>query len=316
MLAVSTKNVGPMSDKWRLDKSVPDELKQQWIENGYSVIKGAYSIEQIEKYNSIVSLARKKIDDGKDEYGYGDRVGQLHQKYPDLLEMATDSRVVKFLKWAFYDDPVVFGSLNFDRGTQQEAHIDAIFFWPEPSYSMCGCWVALEDINSDAGPLFYLPGSHTWPFIHSENVISNNSQLIEKRNKARSANCSPSERAQIVAELGQVWTQSFVSLELEKNVKREPLNLKAGDVVFWHSLLAHGGMPRLNPALSRKSVVFHYIGKKTKLFTFDQFMLFDQSELYNLDPQPMRLKKYKDVEYMRYDHIVSYSNGQQIITPI
>jgi hypothetical protein len=30
---------------------------------------------------------------------------------------------------------------------------------------MCGVWLALEDIPAQAGPVFYLPGSHRWPIV-------------------------------------------------------------------------------------------------------------------------------------------------------
>jgi ectoine hydroxylase-related dioxygenase (phytanoyl-CoA dioxygenase family) len=94
------------------------------------------------------------------------------------------------------------------------------------------------------------------------------------------------------------------------------LSLKAGDVVFWHSLLAHGGSRRINPALSRKSAVFHFIGRNTKLYTFEQFMLFDRAALEFQDPQPMDLGSYKGlIEYMRYNHFVTHT-PHPVINPL
>ncbi len=312
----SSKPIGPKAEQWLGDNSVSQDLKDAWINDGFSILRGAYSPEEIARYNSIVTQARSTLDDGKDEYGYGDRIGQLHQKHPELLNLASAPSIINFIKWAFNDDPVVFGSLNFDKGTQQDAHIDAIFFWPEPCYSMCGCWIALEDIHLDAGPLFYVPKSHTWPFYHSQDVVSSRPDLVAKRNAARNPDFPANERGAIVGEIGRFWTKDFHKLEKINNSERAPIALRAGDAVFWHSLLAHGGMPRINPALSRKSVVFHYIGKNTKLYTFEQFMLYDKAKLTQQHPQPMNLRQYGDIEYMHYGHFVTYNAGGQVIHPL
>ena len=88
---------------------------------------------------------------------------------------------------------------------------------------------------------------------------------------------------------------------------------KAGDVLIWHSLLAHGGAPRVNRSLSRRSVVFHYIGAKTKLYTFGQFFLKNRAELPNETPQTVPFDHYKSVSYMKYGHYVSYKDGNEQI---
>lgn len=289
-------------------------MKIQWIENGYSIIRGAYNKDQIEKYCEIVSKARSELDDGKDKFGYGDRIGQLHQKYPELLDLASNSDILGFLRWAFNDEPLVFGSLNFERGTTQDAHIDAIFFWPEPSYTMAGCWVALEDVSPDAGPLFYVPKSHSWPFSCSNHVVATRPELASRRLDAREETFPADERNKLVGELGIAWTEDFKALEKKFETERIPLDIKAGDVVFWHSLLAHGGMPRIDPSLSRRSVVFHFIGTNTKLYSFDQFMLYDREEFKDLPEQQTPIGVYNNlVRYMKYPHFVTYKDGQETV---
>jgi ectoine hydroxylase-related dioxygenase (phytanoyl-CoA dioxygenase family) len=309
--------IGLMTEHWIKDRSVSEELKDQWIRNGYSILRGAYSPQQIAHYNEIVVKARSEVDDGKDEHGFGDRIGQLHQKHPEVLELATSPEVLSFLIWAFGDDPIVFGSLNFARGTTQDAHIDAIFFWPEPSYTMAGCWIALEDIHPDSGPLFYVPNSHTWPFYRSEHVVASRPELAERRHAARDPAFPGASRSALVSELGRAWTEDFQSLERQHKTDRVPLSIKAGDVVFWHSLLAHGGSPRINPTLSRRSVVFHFIGRSTKLYTFEQFMLYDREQVLSQSPQACHLDDYRArVKYMRYPYFVTYPKGGEKINPI
>jgi ectoine hydroxylase-related dioxygenase (phytanoyl-CoA dioxygenase family) len=305
--------IGPSTPEWIGSNRVSNDLKDQWVNQGFSILRGAYSQAEVDEYNEIVAKVRREFPTGEDEFGYGDRIGQLHQKHPELLKLASAPEVMEFLRWAFNDDPVVFGSLNFDRGTEQEAHIDAIFFWPEPTYSMAGCWVALEDIDVDAGPLFYVPQSHKWPFYLSEHVVATDPELAQRREEARDPNYPEAERRRLVSELGTAWTERFLALESSMRTERTQLSLKAGDVVFWHSVLAHGGSPRLNRELSRKSAVFHFVGRNTRLYTFDQFMLVDREALAEESPQPMDLLSYEGrVDYMRYDHFVTYDPEERI----
>ncbi len=308
-----TLPIGPMTPSWLSDTSVDQSLKDQWISDGVCVIRGVYQPEEIATYTKAVETERALLDDGKDEYGLGDRIGQLHQKHPDLLRLASDKRVISFLRWAFNDEPVVFGSLNFERGSTQEAHIDAIFFWPEPSFSMAGCWVALEEVAPEAGPLFYIPNSHTWPFYRSEDVVATRPELASERKDARRLDFPENRRGELLSRLGSAWSDDFLKLESSKQAKRITLPLKAGDVVFWHSLLAHGGAPRVNPRLSRRSVVYHFIGKHTKLFTFEQFMLYNRDEIPSLPAQPLDLGSYGDLQYMRYPYYVTWNKGAQIV---
>lgn len=306
--------IGPSVPGWVDDQSVPQDVRQAWINNGFTVLHGVIGAEAVVKYNATVAKVRTEIEEGKDEYGYGERIGQLHQKYQDLLELANSERVMQFLEWAFGDKPVVFGSLNFECGTQQEPHIDAMFFYPQPSYPMAGVWIALEDVHADAGPLFYVSGSHKWPFAHGEDVVAARPELAAKRAQARAE--TQADRSLIVRELSNSWTADFKNLHVRNNTPQVPLAIRQGDVVIWHSLLAHGGSPRANPALSRKSAVFHFIGRNTKLYTFDQFFLYDRNELSEQPAQPMNLANYHGLEFMRYDSFMSYKDGREIQNPI
>jgi ectoine hydroxylase-related dioxygenase (phytanoyl-CoA dioxygenase family) len=141
--------------------------------------------------------------------------------------------------------------------------------------------------------------------------------MASKRIAARDEKLPSAEKAAIVAELANFWTQDLLKMEKEMSKKRSMPDLKAGDIVFWHSLLAHGGSPRIDPKLSRKSAVFHYIAKNTKLYTFEQFMLFDEDKLHLLQEQPMNLANYnKKVEYMKYPYFVTYSSKGEMVHPL
>ncbi len=54
-----------------------------------------------------------------------------------------------------------------------------------------------------------------------------------------------------------------MSLSHIKAMKLEPrfFLAKAGDVLFWHANLIHGGSPRKDLRLSRKALVCHYFAE-------------------------------------------------------
>lgn len=305
--------MGPNVLSWKVKGVLGGNLKRQWIKDGFVVIPNVFSQDQIQRYNAIVANVREEVDDGKDANGFGDRIGQLHQKEPALLELASSAKVTNFLKWALGDDPVLMGSLQFQKGTQQEAHIDAIFFWPRPAYSMAGVWVALEDIHEDSGPLFYLPGSHRWPFHRSEDIARIRPDLAERRVAALKGKLTLEERRALIGEMGNAWTNELIKLEQQYQVPRVPICMKAGDVVVWHSLLAHGGSPRNDVTRSRLSAVFHYIGKRAKLFTFDQFMLYDNAELLQQQPTNPEIRQYNGLLFMHFPQFVTYSGGKETL---
>src|ERR1700737_2924370 len=73
--------------------------------------------------------------------------------------------VLSLLRTLSRREPVPMQTLNFGRGTEQNAHSDAMHFSSVPVGFMCGVWFALEDIDEDNGPLLYYPGSHRLPYL-------------------------------------------------------------------------------------------------------------------------------------------------------
>ena len=309
--------IGPPDSDWPTRGNIDATARKAWIDDGFVVLERVFDAPTIARYNATVAAVRAQVDDGKDAHGLGDRIGQLHQKEPGLLELAAAPRVLDFLRWALGDEPVVMGSLNFERGTQQEAHIDAIFFWPEPCWGMAGVWIALEDITSEAGPLFYIPGSHRWPFFHSDDVARGRPEVQRQRELARSEGASPDAVDAAVGAVGNAWTEDFLALERARAGRRVSVSLRAGDAVVWHSLLAHGGGPRADPTRSRRSVVFHYLGREARLYTFQQFAVTQRGGFDGLAPSVQPLGRYGTLAYRRFPYFVTYDvQGRQLTHPL
>jgi ectoine hydroxylase-related dioxygenase (phytanoyl-CoA dioxygenase family) len=113
---------------------------------------------------------------------------------------------------------------------------------------LAGAWVALEDVHPDAGPLFYYPGSHHRVRKH---LFANGTVLAEGD--------GPHVRA----------FEEYLQNECESlGLDRVLFMPKKGDVLIWHSALVHGGSPRANLDLTRKSMVSHY--STAEAYPFDR----------------------------------------------
>lgn len=305
--------LGPARRGWSNDRSIAPQDRSDWIERGLVTLRGVYSADMIERYNRCVAAVRETVPDGKDAHGLGDRIGQLHQKHPELLELAGAPRVLGFLRWAFGGEAMVFGSLNFERGTQQFPHVDALFFCTEPVYAMAGVWVALEDIHPDSGPLFYLPGSHRWPFAYGDDLVARRPALAAARERVRRGEAPPEELEQTRKDLASAWIDTFTEDYNARNPEPVTLPLQRGDVVIWHALLAHGGSAQVNPALSRRSVVFHYVGRAAKLFDMHQFMQLDRAELRTNPGRADQVLMRGRLPYKHFPYFTTYQDGQEVI---
>lgn len=289
--------IGPGHATWANDPALDAELRSSWIRDGLVVMPGLVPASQVDTHVQLVGDIRGQVPNGKDEHGLGDRIGQLHQKIPALIDTVASDRLLGFLKWALGDAPLLFASLNFDRGTQQESHVDLIYFCTEPLYSMVGVWVALEDIDLDAGPLFYHMGSHHWPFDYPGSADASMPPLEGDALGGRATS----------------WLNNLAERIAVNGSQAKPMAIKKGDAVIWHAKLAHGGMPRLRPELSRKSVVYHFIGENSRLYSFQDFFTYSKDAL--LTGSGVRVPKAKrgPVNYQVHPYFVTYHEGQELV---
>ena len=141
---------------------------------------------------------------------------------------------------AYLGGPVVsMQTLLFENGTEQRAHQDFPYLHPPRPAFLAGVWVALEDVHDDAGPLFYYRESHRrvphFPFPQgSLFALGGDGPHVRQYEEFLAAQCQ------------------------EAGLSRLEFKPRKGDALIWHAGLVHGGSPRRNPALTRKSLVSHY----------------------------------------------------------
>jgi hypothetical protein len=212
----------------------------QWSSKGFLQLKQYFSHEQAEEVNKAVDeLINQKhlpvTHDNKVMFGY--------KHAPAIKNMMQDWGLKQLLSFILDKEVVPFQTLNFVKGSGQRAHSDSIHMTTYPLGYLIAAWIALEDIHPDSGPLFYYPGSHKLPYLLNDD-FANYSSRFKLGNKQYSDYEDVTE--EIIRQSG---------------LQPEVFLPKKGDVLIWHANLIHGGMPVLNPALTRKSMVIHYYAK-------------------------------------------------------
>lgn len=220
-----------------------EEIGTHLHEKGYAVFDFPDDhldarIERI-KYNLAPQYGIDLNDPLSDKTMGECRVQDAWMSNADVRAIATNEQVLGLLSKLWGRRAFPFQTLNFSVGTQQEAHSDSVHFSSLPERFMCGVWLAMEDITPDAGPLFYLPGSHRWP-------ITTNS-LIGRRGYGSSLNSAQDP-------YGNAWR----ALAEAHGAEAETFIARKGQALIWCANLLHGGSRQTNECRTRWSQVTHY----------------------------------------------------------
>ena len=115
---------------------------------------------------------------------------------------------------------------------------------------MAGVWVALEDIDSDNGPLIYYPGSHSLPIFTNEQLGLNPDYDGGKPSSHYNS-------------FGTAWEQIVDAL----NLKPLEFHAKKGQALIWAANLLHGGAAQKDKNRTRYSQVTHYFFEGCTYYT-------------------------------------------------
>lgn len=167
------------------------------------------------------------------------RIQDAWQFDDDVRAIAANQAIIDLLGKLYGRSAFPFQTLNFPVGTQQDAHSDSVHFSSLPERFMCGVWLAMEDVGPEAGPLFYYPGSHSWP------IMTNG--LIGRRGYG-------SDLASAQDPYGPAW-QALCDVH---GAREEVFLARKGQALIWCANLLHGGSRQNDPTLTRWSQVTHY----------------------------------------------------------
>tara|TARA_R110000868_G_scaffold138843_4_gene353355 strand:+ start:9984 stop:10799 length:816 start_codon:yes stop_codon:yes gene_type:complete len=183
---------------------------------------------------------RIDFDDPQSDKTMGERRIQDAWKFDeDVRAVAANQKVLDLLGTLYGRSAFPFQTLNFPVGTQQDAHTDTVHFSSLPERFMCGVWLAMEDVDAQAGPLFYHPASHRWP------IMTNS--LIGRRGKGGELNSAQDP-----------YACAWRALRKVNGEKSETFLARKGQALIWCANLLHGGSKQTDPRLTRWSQVTHY----------------------------------------------------------
>lgn len=236
------------------------EAFNYYLKNGYVIIKDILEEKEVDKlvdgwakeiknYKGYLvrqssSIPQKNIFNKKNWVMNSlQHIQNLPQKdFPALTSaflnhICENKKLADLIRFFIKGKPRLVQSMFFEGNTATSAHYDSYYLDDEIIGRMAACWIALEDIDWNAGRFFICPKSHLdKEFQNSISNYAKESDFVE------------------------------CNYELIKNKSyevRAPF-LRKGEILIWNSLTIHGSLPDFEPKNSRKSITVHFTRTKTK----------------------------------------------------
>lgn len=144
-----------------------------------------------------------------------------------------------------YSEPAVLvQSMYFEGNPGTWPHQDSYYLDADTPGMLTGAWIALEDIDAQAGRFYILPGSHR------ANVASNAGNLSIGVNHDR--------YKRIIHDL----------VESRRSDIAAPI-LRRGDVLLWSSRTVHGAAAPINAQITRNSYTAHFIPSSARFMRYE-----------------------------------------------
>jgi len=240
------------------------EKLRHWREFGFVILPSAIDESLIDQYvRDLEDLitnhknSKLEVDIWLPEYRH-QRVQKVADLSPEVLRgpclkflfahweidsakaLISHPSIMQFLELVFGEPATPMQSLTFRYGSEQNIHQDYAYVVPSIPSHMAASWIALEDIHSDAGPLFYFEKSHKIPIFNF-----GNGSFLDKT--------STRTHDEFIEYISDACRQM--------GLNKKELLIKKGDVLLWHAALAHGGEARANKSMTRQSLVTHYTSR-------------------------------------------------------
>lgn len=238
----------------RVDASAPPRVAADdpfaddvaaWWRDGFVVKRGFAPAHLVDAYTAV----REAL--GRPE-GWHSPVPYLHvREIRDLCLFPELMRLLERLIGAEMGLHLnLTGWMSSERTWHQDGYLNPEFVgtW------YCGVWVALDDVHPDCGPLEVVPGSHRWGAMSGAKVRS-----YLTADEARQIGHAHAGDVGHWAKYAEPFvTRAFDERIVRSNVAPVPFLGGKGDVLVWHSRLAHRGSTPRRRDLERRSLISHY----------------------------------------------------------
>lgn len=236
--------------------------REEYRDKGYIVVDNVLPHDLIDTHlAAVASLSRRHGVKDARSYATLSPEGEdallsamldLHHGAEVTRRLVAQPVLRAILRQLFDAEPVLTmaRSALWERGDMR-AHVDTAFRSPDPPYSVCRTWCALEDIRPGSGCFYLVPSTHRTLTPHlCREVLDERPELRRLSDEVLD---DPSSWFRLH---GRAW--SYVSAKVADRIipaaKVSP-RLNKGDVVFFNPAVAHGTLPRADPFLTRKMMV-------------------------------------------------------------
>jgi hypothetical protein len=245
-------------------QAIEEDLKplaRQFMRDGYVVLKADFPLaladQVVSEFKRFAALNSDYFDPHRDEFGFLQRIINLHLLVPVLTELFATATTTLRLQDALFGAPTsIYTSLYYERGSWQPIHRDTPYFTTRPEYCYFGTWFALEDANLENGCLQVIQGGHLLP---------------ELDRSAFAAGHRSGEVGEIDPELFNLYQTEMERRCTDAGLESKAVPIDKGDVLIWHPQLPHGGMPILDRTLTRHSIVMHTVPVGCPVFQASAF---------------------------------------------
>jgi len=188
---------------------------------------------------------------------------QFHNECEATQRLLFNPQLIAFLRRLFNDEPVMRQPETglYHRGSPD--HTDSIDFKVHPKGAEVRIWCALEDVKPDAGPVYFVPGSHrTISETLEDEVLSEHPEFLDLIR----SQLGPTTAIDYFRVTKPLW--SFVrrvklprSIET-RSLERKSLILQKGDVIVFGSDVVHGTSPCNARHLTRKYLIAFWAARR------------------------------------------------------
>lgn len=163
------------------------------------------------------------------------KVNDLYLVDEGLRNLVLSEQIGVLIAELLGDSPVICNTLSLEFGSQQADHLDTLFMTPRTEGALVATWMALEDVDADAGPLRYYPESnHIEPYRFESGGFH-----------------------VLTAEMDR-WGDYMAGAVDRYGLAETRFLARAGDLFIWDAWLLHGGSEICRPGLTRHSLVTHF----------------------------------------------------------
>jgi ectoine hydroxylase-related dioxygenase (phytanoyl-CoA dioxygenase family) len=231
-----------------------DEQLAEYERDGYYVARGLFSAAEMDALREtfmaqakdgpvegLSEMKRGKVDgshggyDPADPLAYYPRMMHPHN-HPDkpvgplAKHYMLHPKLHGILHDLLADEPLAVQSMFYFKppgARGQDLHQDDFYLRTKPGNCMAA-WVAVDDADEENGGMVAVPGTHVYDV-----------QCPTKSDP----------------------TQFFTTEHVEPPTGKAPVpvNLKAGDVLFFNGRVIHGSYPNTSPTRFRRAIIFHYV---------------------------------------------------------